>query len=440
MEMCYKNKDMTRYLDVVFDAEEQRDATAYEYQIKMIEANHIPYLLEVCVIHMDNKWELRYLTENCHVFSRRFQYFRMDGTVFLDVMTQIGKCVDTLSLYLLSAENLVLDPDYVFYDEEEQCVRLVYIPGYRRNYRTQMKQLLEYMMRVFDSADRDGIQQLYMVYSELGEESWNSACMRQRLSDKAMQSMRHDSFCERQECLGEPETFTKITCDEADSSKEKIHQKIRQLGILQKSVLGLNIALVLFSIIFYLFGQRAYFWLYFAAAGCVLFAIFCAYAFAEEQENADEAMEEYKRYENAGTGVTDNLYSFDNLYKPDTQCVVDNAYEKYMSGHTDNIENESPVHALVPLTNGSLEEIVFSEYGEKIVVGRGKNETDYRLPTTEINRVHAYIYNKRGGVYLEDMESQNGTFLNSVRIPSKEIKKLNRGDIVGFASEEFFVS
>ena len=41
MEMCYKNKDMTRYLDVVFDAEEQRDATAYEYQIKMIEANHI---------------------------------------------------------------------------------------------------------------------------------------------------------------------------------------------------------------------------------------------------------------------------------------------------------------------------------------------------------------------------------------------------------------
>ena len=96
MEMCYKNKDMTRYLDVVFDAEEQRDATAYEYQIKMIEANHIPYLLDVCVIHMDNKWELRYLTENCHVFSRRFQYFRMDGTVFLDVMTQIGKCVDTL--------------------------------------------------------------------------------------------------------------------------------------------------------------------------------------------------------------------------------------------------------------------------------------------------------------------------------------------------------
>ena len=111
-----------------------------------------------------------------------------------------------------------------------------------------------------------------------------------------------------------------------------------------------------------------------------------------------------------------------------------------MCGHTDNIENESPVHALVPLTNGSLEEIVFSEYGEKIVVGRGKNETDYRLPTTEINRVHAYIYNKRGGVYLEDMESQNGTFLNSVRIPSKEIKKLNRGDIVGFANEEFFVS
>ena len=36
MEMCYKNKDMTRYLDVVFDAEEQRDATAYERRLENV--------------------------------------------------------------------------------------------------------------------------------------------------------------------------------------------------------------------------------------------------------------------------------------------------------------------------------------------------------------------------------------------------------------------
>ena len=33
MEMCYKNKDMTRYLDVVFDAEEQRDAITEDTEI-----------------------------------------------------------------------------------------------------------------------------------------------------------------------------------------------------------------------------------------------------------------------------------------------------------------------------------------------------------------------------------------------------------------------
>lgn len=427
MEMFYRNKDMVRCLEVVFGAEEQVDIATQEYQIKMLEVNEIPYLLDVYVIRMNNEATLRYLTGKGYVFSKRFEHQHMDGTLFVQIMSQIGKCVKALSLYLLSVENLVLNPEYMFFDEEERCVKLVYVPGYRMNFKTQLKQLLEFMMRVFNSTDREGIQQLYKLYNELDETIWEDTTFNLFFETGEFEDDKIDKWNQnvvpipskissqnRMNDKGDYPLARGISNYE-DTSPENIRDKIKHLNLIQRGILGLNIALVLFSIFAYVFGGKNIFWIYFAAAFCVLFAIFSAYAFAEEQDSEDDAMEKFLRNRDV---IASSASMSEN-----SQCLTDNQ-----------------IHALVPLTNGSLSEIVFRDYGEKIIVGRGKNETDYRLPTTEINRVHAYIYQKQGGIFLEDMESQNGTFLNSVRIPSNEIKKLNRGDIVGFASEEFFVS
>lgn len=434
MELFYKNRDMIRCLEVSYEREEQIDIATHEYQIKMLEANEIPYLLNVCVIHINNESTLRYLTKNCYVFSKRFEHQHMDGRLFTKIIGQIGKCADVLSLYLLSPENLVLNPDYMFYDEEEQCVGLVYVPGYQMNFQVQLKHLLEFMMRVFNSSDRDGIQQLYKMYSEIEEDTWGSGTFEKILSIDELSSEGYGKTISKGQYSvkrlideGAPvyasnnvirdvkRDLSSDSIGDEGVSNDKFRDKIHKLNFLQRGILGLNISLIIFSLFVYEFSDKNVFWLYFAAAFCVLFAVFCAYAFAEEQEDEDEAMENFAHSVN-GT-FADDVSSF---YKHPV--------------------DDEQIHALVPLTNGSLNEIVFSDYGEKIIVGRGKNEADYRLPTTEINRVHAYIYQKKGEIFLEDMASQNGTFLNSVRIPSNEIKKLNRGDIVGFANEEFFVS
>lgn len=435
MEMFYMNRDMIRCLEIVYSEEEQEDVAKHDYQIKMIEANQISYLLDLCVIHMDKVSTLRYLTEECYVFSKRFQHQHMKGPLFLDIMNQIIRCVDMMSLYLLSAENLVLNPDYMFFDEEEKCVKLVYVPGYRMNFRNQLKQLLEFLMRVFDSNDRDGIQQLYRIYSEIELETWGSDNLKRMLQTSESGKCRFDKPVLSRHQLevqsvevprlinvsdgvndaeGVVQSITMNSLVDKSTQQVKLSEKIKQLSLHQSVMLGVNVILIGVALLVYVCGGKSIFWLYLSAALVVLFAVFCAYAFAEDQENADEAMESYKR-RNLGE-----------------------SYEK-LNSYYESADDEM-VHALVPLTNGTLNEIVFSDYGERIIVGRGKNETDYRLPTSEINKVHAYIHQKGGGVFLEDLESQNGTFLNSVRIPSKEIKKLNKGDIVGFASEEFFVS
>ena len=95
---------------------------------------------------------------------------------------------------------------------------------------------------------------------------------------------------------------------------------------------------------------------------------------------------------------------------------------------------------LVPLTSGGLDAIELNEDRNKVVVGRGRKESDYRLPTTQISRVHASIQAENGVIFVEDKNSTNGTYVNSNRVPANEQIKINRGDIVSFANIEFFVS
>ncbi len=103
-------------------------------------------------------------------------------------------------------------------------------------------------------------------------------------------------------------------------------------------------------------------------------------------------------------------------------------------------EYQDEIYRLIPLTGGGLKDIVLEEGVEQIIVGRGNKETDYRIRNTQISRVHACLYRNKEGIFIEDRQSANGTYVNAVRIPVLEPQKLNKGDIVGFSNEEFFVS
>lgn len=100
---------------------------------------------------------------------------------------------------------------------------------------------------------------------------------------------------------------------------------------------------------------------------------------------------------------------------------------------------DNEISCLVPLTNGLLEPIKLSDYKEKIVIGRGKKQTDYRLATNQISRVHACVLINENGIWIQDENSTNGTFVNSVRLAALENRQLRQGDIIAFANEEFFV-
>ncbi|WP_201588026.1 FHA domain-containing protein [Psychrobacter jeotgali] len=76
---------------------------------------------------------------------------------------------------------------------------------------------------------------------------------------------------------------------------------------------------------------------------------------------------------------------------------------------------------------------------DSLSVGRG-SDNDVVLGSKEVSRNHALLSVLNGELYVKDLNSSNGTFINDERIESNESKRLKANDSVGFASFVFQVT
>lgn len=76
---------------------------------------------------------------------------------------------------------------------------------------------------------------------------------------------------------------------------------------------------------------------------------------------------------------------------------------------------------------------------DSLSVGRG-SDSDVVLGSQQISRNHAQLSVLNGQLYVKDLESSNGTFINDERIAANESKHLAADDTLGFASFSFQVS
>ena len=67
------------------------------------------------------------------------------------------------------------------------------------------------------------------------------------------------------------------------------------------------------------------------------------------------------------------------------------------------------------------------------IIGQLKDQADIVLPSTAVSRVHASIEQRAGSWYLKDLNSRNGTWVNDQELYGEEEKELTTGDQIQFA-------
>ena len=131
-----------------------------------------------------------------------------------------------------------------------------------------------------------------------------------------------------------------------------------------------------------------------------------------------------------------NIYKEDikSIYKKDTldiagECAVaeDAVYEDEEYGRTIYVEQaseEKRVHKLYTPDGRIATEL----NGESLSIGKQKGEADFVINDDSVSRLHARIYTENDIVYLEDLNSTNGTFKNGLRLQPYEKRRLEEGD------------
>ncbi|MCR5203396.1 MAG: FHA domain-containing protein [Lachnospiraceae bacterium] len=74
--------------------------------------------------------------------------------------------------------------------------------------------------------------------------------------------------------------------------------------------------------------------------------------------------------------------------------------------------------------------------GKSVSIGRQEG-AEIRIGGSTVSRVHAKLSNVKSELYITDMFSTNGTYVNSHRLKPEEAEKLNDKDVIRFADEEY---
>lgn len=84
---------------------------------------------------------------------------------------------------------------------------------------------------------------------------------------------------------------------------------------------------------------------------------------------------------------------------------------------------------LIVTEKGTNKQRVFEFNQEGITIGRSE-ENSVQLATPAVSRKHANIQVSGNNCFLVDLGSDNGTFLNGVKVPANEQRLLRNGDII----------
>ena len=149
-----------------------------------------------------------------------------------------------------------------------------------------------------------------------------------------------------------------------------------------------------------------------------------------EEDDVDKAMREYK--ESQQTIDSNNKYDCNDIYVEETVLDMENVATE--EGTTVLNASNNDYYVLVP-ENKELGNIIIDS--ESIIIGCNKNKCDAIIDAKGISRLHANIFIREGEMYITDLGSTNGTFVNGELIESGGTINVKDRDILAFGRERY---
>ena len=467
------------------------------FETEIIKQNSINGLLEFDIRYYDGKQMLFYEISSKQSIENLYASSEMDFEIIRQLINGIYRIILLTEEYLISINNILLDPNYIFFDMGRKELSLVFCPGYNKNAKNSFSELAEYLLNKVDHRDEKAVILAYKIYkntrtqnfileeivsivqecqcnekiteynsNKINSESKTSTTTEEfviesvKISNNEMN--RKDFEKEEKEAAGVETGKSKNEKDdifitlfgEADNSEhtDKNYFEILKQNFLKEKnsriLLVISIALIMIliltTIVWYFQIIKISLMLYLKIQGSTIFFLIISILFLMILNRRKKTKTIEEQYEITNKRINEEEFKEKQADKIEISDFLvgndfyDSQEESYENGNTILLSGESEIKAGAYLTrNKNGKEEYYKIECFPYTIGKLAGNVNLELEEGSISRLHARLFQKNGKTYLEDLNSLNGTYKNGMRLFENDAVHVESEDEISFAKIKF---
>lgn len=444
--------------------------------------------LAACKEHRVNgKKEIWYEIDGFHTLEQIFAVKKISAQELKQILLGLAQTIEELEKYLIDGKRLCYQPEYLYMDMETGKIKLLFdfTEGDREH---PLMPLAQFLLERLDHEEEAAIELGYFFYEQAGRDVLSIREIEKKAEGSPNAVLREELMEEKQEirtaCGASKEMFSETEEDifpdrlyEQSFSKENVEEPLLGEGrYLTKGGAVVTVMALLLGGSFFL--VRAYFslteteeliWLVVSAILLLMGAGVSIYMFLRERRAgavrnksntpADAEIWESTQENTEIKNMQRNMEIMENARK---NAVISRNIQKD-TGYRKDIQSDA------------IGELPYEEYGQEIdflpkemdgktiylgdmlakkeyvlvgenreykldtfpfLIGKDKERVTLALKDRSISRIHARFLLEDGILYLEDLHSTNGTYLNDLLLEPHVRMKVKRGDFLQFGKTE----
>ena len=391
--------------------------TGNEFTLKMLTANKIPALLNTSRSSINGEICYLYDISSRHSFAKLYETEKLNGRVLYFFLVSLMRLVNSLNEYLLSADNVILLPECIFLNSARDEFYFCCCPAYTKDILEQLRALGTCFLSMLDYNDPDAVSLAFEFSRAVQAENFTVSDLSLILESSPgnIFSMlpQPGASCDLPSA---PAPYRTALSQEKSMDQDMSATPEAYRTNIPPETKGSSSALS--------FRQKAKIY-------------FDGKSFSEIYDDINSA-KIIKKIKACKEPV---ILRKEDILPPeeapaDPEIFIKNIPDIHI--HTEQLGPYSQNAAKLTGT-GTMNGIYVSLDHFPFTIGKHAN-ADFSPDSSAISRIHARICKDKenGSIYLEDMNSTNGTSLNGVPLEAYTPAALAPGDLLSFADCEFY--
>lgn len=469
MDIGYTKENRKSYMVIHQEADETKTA----FQRKMLEAVPLKSVLPMKSRIIDGE------TYNYYDISSRITMRQLFGSRYIDMddLERLRKDIQSvyseMDQYLLDSEQILMDPDFIFYNYAADKYLFTYnISEDTARGSASAEKLMEYLLERVSPNDRQASDYIYALYEyseKVDFRVWKVMEFMLEEENISATGNGHDVSADNIfETLQNPETefvpenINEHVTESADFFYDSKSEKGQSaaFGSVIMMILGLaGLAACVFICLFMELSSEEAIITYAGIGASSVLMLLGIFLFIR---NRRKNIKENNIHDNKTEGNRQEMWNEGNMGSPSMEEFVSNPYgmgagRRWDLPETDGKERSGLQADVSPIGKNASECTVLfepdpSEREYKLFAIDKKNKQHFvldKFPFTigklsgyadgladhpSISRMHARIDLKDNNLYISDLNSTNGTFINGIRLNPNETRMLEAGDEIRLGS------